>query len=168
MARTLDVAPDRIRDIQGTARRQDTPQGKSGRPQWPMTVLRSPKDWTGPKEVDGVRNNPAHRSDRHKHRWHRLAGVHRRCRREQSGHTEDICGRLRWLGVHLDDEADTQQHNVISAESGLEARLSRPMRNPSSDRTRAKLQNRRRERTAQTSCQRRSNCRLNFEPAARL
>jgi xylulose-5-phosphate/fructose-6-phosphate phosphoketolase len=28
----------------------------SGRPRWPMIILRSPKGWTGPKEVDGVPN----------------------------------------------------------------------------------------------------------------
>ena len=28
--------------------------GAGGRPRWPMIVLRTPKGWTGPKEVDGV------------------------------------------------------------------------------------------------------------------
>src|SRR5207248_1772196 len=28
--------------------------GEQTRPRWPMIVLRSPKGWTGPKEVDGV------------------------------------------------------------------------------------------------------------------
>ena len=27
--------------------------GKAARPRWPMIILRSPKGWTGPKEVDG-------------------------------------------------------------------------------------------------------------------
>lgn len=72
MAQTLDSALDRIRDIQSTARSE----GNRRRPRWPMIVLRSPKGWTGPKEVDGkkvegfwrahqvpidgVRSNPAH------------------------------------------------------------------------------------------------------------
>ena len=30
-------------------------QGTEGRPRWPMIVLRTPKGWTGPDEVDGVR-----------------------------------------------------------------------------------------------------------------
>jgi len=48
-ARALDESLDTIRDIQGEARR-----GSSlGRRRWPMIVLRSPKGWTGPKEVDG-------------------------------------------------------------------------------------------------------------------
>jgi xylulose-5-phosphate/fructose-6-phosphate phosphoketolase len=50
MARTLDDVLDLIRDIQHAARAD----GWSGeRPRWPMIVLRSPKGWTGPKEVDG-------------------------------------------------------------------------------------------------------------------
>ena len=50
MARKLDEVLDQIRDIQHAARTD----GWSGeRPRWPMIVLRSPKGWTGPKEVDG-------------------------------------------------------------------------------------------------------------------
>ena len=49
MAETLDRVIDEIQDIQSRARRQ----GVTGRPRWPMIVLRSPKGWTGPKEVDG-------------------------------------------------------------------------------------------------------------------
>lgn len=50
MAKALDVAMDRIGEIQREARSEDW-DGK--RPLWPMIVLRSPKGWTGPKEVDG-------------------------------------------------------------------------------------------------------------------
>jgi xylulose-5-phosphate/fructose-6-phosphate phosphoketolase len=50
LAATLDECFDRIAEIQRRAREdQDT-----GRPQWPMIVLRTPKGWTGPREVDGV------------------------------------------------------------------------------------------------------------------
>src|SRR4051812_39563220 len=49
MARTIDDVLDRIRAIQERARNG---QG-GGRPRWPMIVLRNPKGWTGPKEVDG-------------------------------------------------------------------------------------------------------------------
>lgn len=50
MAATLDAVFDRVRTIQ-----QDARDGSSqdGCPRWPMIVLRSPKGWTGPKEVDG-------------------------------------------------------------------------------------------------------------------
>ncbi|MGW2849569.1 phosphoketolase family protein, partial [Streptomyces sp. NPDC001274] len=50
MAAAMDLAVDRIREIQGAARTG----GGSGRPHWPMIVLRTPKGWTGPAEVDGV------------------------------------------------------------------------------------------------------------------
>ncbi len=49
MAATLDEVCDRIRDIQSDARQN----GSRARPRWPMIVLRSPKGWTGPKEIDG-------------------------------------------------------------------------------------------------------------------
>ncbi|MER8972746.1 MULTISPECIES: phosphoketolase family protein [unclassified Mesorhizobium] len=50
MARTLDTVLDRIHSIQEPARAAGW---KGERPLWPMIVLRSPKGWTGPKEVDG-------------------------------------------------------------------------------------------------------------------
>ena len=49
MADTLDEAVYMIR----TAWQRAREQGITGRPRWPMIVLRSPKGWTGPKEVDG-------------------------------------------------------------------------------------------------------------------
>ncbi|MFJ8937293.1 phosphoketolase [Streptomyces sp. NPDC102365] len=87
LAKAMDQALDRIAAIQREARggRPDrtgdggdrTGQGaESGRPRWPMIVLRTPKGWTGPAEVDGqpvegtwrshqvplagVRENPEH------------------------------------------------------------------------------------------------------------
>ncbi|MBX4907819.1 MULTISPECIES: phosphoketolase family protein [Rhizobium] len=50
MAATLDQLFDRIRGIQEQAR---SGKAAAGCPRWPMIVLRSPKGWTGPKEVDG-------------------------------------------------------------------------------------------------------------------
>ena len=49
MASTLDEVVATIRRIQQEARTK----GFTTRPCWPMIVLRSPKGWTGPKEVDG-------------------------------------------------------------------------------------------------------------------
>jgi xylulose-5-phosphate/fructose-6-phosphate phosphoketolase len=51
MATTLERCVLDIRRIQEDARRT----GKAERPRWPMIVLRSPKGWTGPKEVNGHR-----------------------------------------------------------------------------------------------------------------
>jgi xylulose-5-phosphate/fructose-6-phosphate phosphoketolase len=49
MAATLDRAIDEIRALQRKARQTNTP----ARPRWPVIVLRSPKGWTGPKELEG-------------------------------------------------------------------------------------------------------------------
>ena len=49
MAAALDWAVREIQRIQEYARST----GDVTRPRWPMIVLRSPKGWTGPKEVDG-------------------------------------------------------------------------------------------------------------------
>ena len=72
MAATLEEAIGEIRALQQQARTTKTPF----RPRWPMIVLRSPKGWTGPKEINGhkaegswrshqvpfsdVQENPAH------------------------------------------------------------------------------------------------------------
>ena len=49
MAATLEDCVLEIRRLQQEARAS----GQAIRPRWPMIVLRSPKGWTGPKEVDG-------------------------------------------------------------------------------------------------------------------
>ncbi len=51
LAATLETAFDAIRDIQARARRD----GPTPLPRWPMIILRTPKGWTGPKEVDGLK-----------------------------------------------------------------------------------------------------------------
>ncbi len=58
MAETLDKIVNEIKNIQQRARRR----GPVNRPQWPMIVLRSPKGWTGPKEVDGLKTEGFWRS----------------------------------------------------------------------------------------------------------
>jgi xylulose-5-phosphate/fructose-6-phosphate phosphoketolase len=50
LAATLDDALDDIAHIQHAAR----DEGETSRPRWPMLILRTPKGWTGPKEVDGL------------------------------------------------------------------------------------------------------------------
>jgi xylulose-5-phosphate/fructose-6-phosphate phosphoketolase len=50
LAATMDTAIDEIRAIQRRAREQ----GEVFLPAWPAIVLRTPKGWTGPKEVDGL------------------------------------------------------------------------------------------------------------------
>ncbi|MDO8828445.1 phosphoketolase [Methylophaga sp.] len=58
MAATLDKAMEQIRHIQTDAREH----GVHLRPRWPMIILRSPKGWTGPKEVDGKKTEGTFRS----------------------------------------------------------------------------------------------------------
>jgi xylulose-5-phosphate/fructose-6-phosphate phosphoketolase len=50
MAATLDAVFDELDRIQRAAREQ----GRTHRPRWPMIVLRTPKGWTGPKQLAGV------------------------------------------------------------------------------------------------------------------
>jgi xylulose-5-phosphate/fructose-6-phosphate phosphoketolase len=58
MAATLERAVQDIQQIQAAARTT----GDSMRPRWPVIVLRSPKGWTGPKVVDGLRIEGTSRS----------------------------------------------------------------------------------------------------------
>lgn len=49
MAATLEHSVNQIRAIQEEARRT----GEAKRARWPMIILRTPKGWTAPKEIDG-------------------------------------------------------------------------------------------------------------------
>ncbi len=50
MAATLDRVAEELLAIRRKAREE----GYTGRPRWPMIILRSPKGWTGPRFVDGL------------------------------------------------------------------------------------------------------------------
>jgi len=58
MASTLDAVIAEIKTIQDEAREKRNRQ----RPRWPMIILRTPKGWTGPKEVDGQKTEGTWRS----------------------------------------------------------------------------------------------------------
>lgn len=58
MASTLDLVLSEIQSIQTQARLN----GVTQRPRWPMIILRTPKGWTGPKEVDGLKTEGSWRS----------------------------------------------------------------------------------------------------------
>lgn len=58
MAVTLEKVIAEIRQIQNNARTRND----ASRPRWPMIIFRSPKGWTGPKEVDGIKNEGTFRS----------------------------------------------------------------------------------------------------------
>jgi xylulose-5-phosphate/fructose-6-phosphate phosphoketolase len=86
-AAALAEALDDIRSFQAAAR-----QGRSyERPTWPMLILRSPKGWTGPREVDGVQIEGTWRS----HQVPVLAA------REDAGHREIL---EQWLRSYHPEE----------------------------------------------------------------
>ncbi len=58
MAETVDVCIGRIKAIWQAAR----VDGVVGRPRWPMIVLRTPKGWTCPKEIDGKKTENSWRA----------------------------------------------------------------------------------------------------------
>ncbi len=58
MAGTMDAAIADIKRIQQDAREN----GNTERPAWPMIVMKTPKGWTGPKEVDGQKTEDYWRS----------------------------------------------------------------------------------------------------------
>jgi xylulose-5-phosphate/fructose-6-phosphate phosphoketolase len=56
MGLALDAAIDHIWAIQQRARNGGSADGLASEvPKWPLIVLRTPKGWTGPKEVDGLK-----------------------------------------------------------------------------------------------------------------
>ena len=58
MAAAMEKAIEEIHRIQGRARDAND----NTRPRWPMIVLKSPKGWTGPKQVDGLQIEGTFRS----------------------------------------------------------------------------------------------------------
>ena len=62
MAATLDEVLDEIAAIQARFRDGGLEGDALERPAWPMIVLRTPKGWTGPKEVDGLPTEGSFRS----------------------------------------------------------------------------------------------------------
>ena len=62
MAATLDNAIAEIKAIQSEARATAGGLAQIKRPRWPMIILRTPKGWTGPKQVDGLKTEGFWRS----------------------------------------------------------------------------------------------------------
>jgi xylulose-5-phosphate/fructose-6-phosphate phosphoketolase len=58
MAKTLDTVIAEIQAIQNEARTSNVAR----LPRWPMIILRTPKGWTGPREVDGLKTEGYWRS----------------------------------------------------------------------------------------------------------
>jgi len=96
MARTLDMVIAEIKSIQSKARAS----GVAERPQWPMIVLRSPKGWTGPKEVDGLKTEGSWRS-------------HQVPFSEITGKPEHLKLLQRWLESYKPDELFDAEGRLI-------------------------------------------------------
>jgi xylulose-5-phosphate/fructose-6-phosphate phosphoketolase len=131
-ADALDRALDRIADIQRRAREPGAGDAADAAPAWPMIVLRTPKGWTGPKEVDGkktegswrshqvpitpVRGDPGH-----------LAALEAWLRSYRADELFDADGRLRPELAELAPRGDRRMGATPHANGGL---LRRPLRLP--------------------------------------
>ena len=59
-SKTLNICADKIKAIKQSVKDHDSRYVK--RPTWPMIILRTPKGWTGPVEVDGVKIEGTYRA----------------------------------------------------------------------------------------------------------
>ncbi|WP_327321651.1 phosphoketolase family protein [Streptomyces sp. NBC_01210] len=110
MAAAMDEALDRIARIQHDARSG----GKAELPRWPVIVLRTPKGWTGPAEVDGVPVEGTWRSHQVP-----LAGV-----RENPAHLAQLEAWLRsYRPEELFDESGSPRPEVLACVPEGERRL---------------------------------------------
>ena len=71
MAAMMDEIVDEIARIRAHAKEQFDADEPVDRPRWPALVLRTPKGWTGPREVDGTPSRA--RGGRTRCRWRRPA-----------------------------------------------------------------------------------------------
>src|SRR5687767_1766548 len=104
-AATLDRCYDRIRAIQQEARQH----GVFERPRWPAIVLRTPKGWTGPKEVDGLPVEGTFRSHQVP-----LADVR--------GHPEQLAQLEGWLRSYQPEELFDENGRLIPELAALAPR----------------------------------------------
>ena len=110
MAETLDTALDRIAEIQQEARRA----GPAARAAWPMIVLRTPKGWTGPRDVGGLPVEGTWRS-------HQVPLAHLREKPEALSALEQ------WLRSYRPEELFDEQGRPVDAIAGLAPRGGRRM-----------------------------------------
>src|SRR5689334_22440749 len=111
MAATLDEVVAEIREIQRAARSD----GVRDRPRWPAIVLRTPKGWTGPKEVDGLPTEGSFRSHQVP-----LADV-----RDNGEHLAQLEEWLRsYRPEELFDEAGAPRHDITALAPRGDRRMS--------------------------------------------
>ncbi len=96
MAEVMDQAIAEIKHIQSQAREHDN----MVRPRWPMIILRSPKGWTGPKEVGGKPNENSFRS-------HQVPFL------VDDAHTENLKMLEDWLKSYRPDELFDENGRLV-------------------------------------------------------
>ena len=135
LAATLDDCYAKIRQIQAAARQR----GATGRPRWPVIVLRTPKGWTGPKVVDGVPVEGTFRAhqvplsnvaaERRAPPDARSVDAQLSARRSSSTRRADSCRSWRrWPRWAIGAWAPTLTPTVAGAPSRSTCRISRPTR----------------------------------------
>jgi xylulose-5-phosphate/fructose-6-phosphate phosphoketolase len=118
LAAALDDALDQIDGIK---------QNPAGRPRWPMIILRTPKGWTGPREVDGLQVEDTWRShqvplaETHDNDEHR-AVLEEWLRSYQPGELFDERGALRPELRALAPDGDRRMSANPNANGGLRLR----------------------------------------------
>ncbi len=110
MASTMEHCVLAIRRIQQEARSK----GDASRKRWPMIILRSPKGWTGPKEVDGKKVEGFWRSHQVP-----LSGLH-----DNPGHLRQL---EEWLRSYRPDELFDKRGSLIPELKALAPKGSRRM-----------------------------------------
>ena len=96
MEEVMDQAIADIKRIQTQAREH----GNTVRPRWPMIILRSPKGWTGPKEVGGKPNEGSFRS-------HQVPFL------VDETHTENLEKLEAWLSSYRPDELFDENGRLV-------------------------------------------------------
>jgi len=109
MAETLDTVICEIKDIQEKARKnksQISNLKSQIRPQWPMIILITPKGWTGPKSVDGLKTEGSWRS-------------HQVPLSEMAEKPEHIKALEQWMKSYKPQELFDKKGKLISELAGL-------------------------------------------------
>jgi xylulose-5-phosphate/fructose-6-phosphate phosphoketolase len=110
MAVVMDEVVEEIAGIQRAAREE----GHADRAGWPMIVLRTPKGWTGPKEVDGQRTEGSWRS-------------HQVPMSEVRGNAEHLAVLEEWLRSYRPEELFEQDGSLARELQGLSPKRHRRM-----------------------------------------
>ena len=110
MAEVLDAVVDEIAQIQRAAR----VDGNTERPRWPAIVLRTPKGWTGPKEVDGLQTEGTWRSHQVP-----LADVR--------GNKDHLAQLVTWLQSYRPEELFDENGTLVPELSALPPKAHRRM-----------------------------------------